>query len=172
MRLGAVLSFPLPSQHEQAGTRPWAIGQLWPLEDTWGRRDTEGAKAVGTTLRPAQGVQEGLGQCLGEPGRCTPSPRHPQVHKATLQQLKVRGVVGTESQSLAGMEHDVNISDPRGARLEEEEEGLGEGVSGSPSSASGSSAASPASAAAGKEQRGDNREGGIAMCCPWPHHLP
>lgn len=114
--------------------------------------------------------RRGWDSVWGESGRCTPSPHRPQVHKAILQQLKVRGVVGTESQSLAGMERDVNISDPRGAQP-----GGGRGrerVSGSPSSASGSSAASPASAAAGREQRGDNRESGVAVCCPWPRHLP
>lgn len=115
-----------------------------------------------------RGCRGGRDRVWGTPGLGTPSPRGAQVHKAIPQQLKVRGVVGTESRSLAGMERDVNISDPRGTRPEDEEEG----ASGSPSSASGSSAASPACAAAGTEQRGDNQGGGTSLGFPQPHHLP
>lgn len=73
-------------------------------------------KPWGQHCTQPRGCRRGWDSVWGESGRCTPSPHHPQVHKAILQQLKVRGVVGTESQSLAGMERDVNISDPRGAQ--------------------------------------------------------
>lgn len=139
------------------------------LGDTRGWGDRRGTEALGTKLHPAHGVQGWPGQGLGDPRAGHPVPHGAQVHKAIPQQLKVRGVVGTESRNLAGMERDVNISDPRGARPEEDEE---DGASGSPSSASGSSAASPACAAAGREQRGDNQGGGTSMGFPQPHHLP
>ena len=73
-------------------------------------------KPWGQHCTQPRGCRRGWDSVWGESGRCTPSPHRPQVHKAILQQLKVRGVVGTESQSLAGMERDVNISDPRGAQ--------------------------------------------------------